>query len=131
MSRTLSLCFAAGVAGALANSFAVWIFGRAGLTSAIGVSLAPDLSAAWLYPRLVWGGLWGLLFALPLSIPRPAMQGLVLSLAPAAAQLLFFFPRAGKGLLGLELGAATPLAVLFFDAIWGLAAAGWLRATGR
>ncbi len=131
LARTLSLCFAAGALGALANSFAVWEAGRSGVLGALGVSLAPSWTLAWLYPRLVWGGLWGLLFALPLSIPSWAMRGLALSLAPALAQLLIFFPRAGKGVLGLELGALTPACVLVFDAIWGLAASAWLRWTGR
>jgi len=30
-------------------------------------------------------------------------------------------------LLGLDLGTLTPLFVLFFNAIWGLTAALWLR----
>lgn len=131
LARTLSLCFAAGAIGALANSFAAWEAGRSGVTAALGVSLVPAWTLAWLYPRLVWGGIWGLLFALPLSIPGWAVRGLALSLAPALAQLFIFFPRAGKGVLGLELGALTPVFVLVFDAIWGLAASAWLRWTGR
>ena len=131
LARTLSLCFAAGALGALVNSFAVWECGRAGVTAALGVSLAPAWTLAWLYPRIVWGGLWGMLFALPLSLQSWAVRGLVLSLAPAAAQLFVFFPRAGKGLLGLDHGLLTPVVVLVFDAIWGLAASGWLRWSGR
>jgi hypothetical protein len=131
LARTLSLCFAAGALGALVNSFAAWESGRAGLTAALGVSLAPAWTLAWLYPRIVWGGLWGLLFALPLSLRSWAVRGLVLSLAPAAAQLFVFLPRAGKGVLGLEHGLLTPLLVLLFDAIWGLTASAWLRWSGR
>ena len=129
--RLLSLCFAAGAFGALVNSLAVWASGRSGLAAALGVSLAPALSLGWLYPRLVWGGLWGLLFALPMSFRSWALHGLVISLAPALAQLFVFFPRAGKGTLGLELGALTPVLVVVFDAIWGIAASAWLRTTGR
>ena len=129
--RLLSLCFAAGSFGALVNSLAVWASGHSGFTAALGVSLAPALSLGWLYPRLVWGGVWGLLFALPMSFRSAAVHGLVISLAPALAQLFVFFPRAGKGTLGLELGALTPLLVVLFDAIWGIAAALWLRVTGR
>jgi hypothetical protein len=125
--RTLSLCFAAGAIGALANSVLVWACGQLGLTQALGVSLAPGLTAGWLYPRLVWGGLWGLLFALPALRGDAFRSGLLASLAPSAAQLFYFFPRAGKDFLGVELGALTPVAVLIFNAVWGLAAAGWLR----
>lgn len=129
--RLLSLCFAAGAFGACANSLAVWACGHLGLTAALGVSLAPALTLGWLYPRLVWGGLWGLLFALPMTFRSWVVHGVVVGLAPALAQLFVFFPRAGKGTFGLELGAMTPLLVVVFDAVWGIATSGWLRTTGR
>ena len=130
-ARQLSLVIAAGAAGALANSVALWAAGSSGLTHAIGVRIAPELSPAWLYPRVVWGGLWGLLFLLPLATQRWVAQGLALSVFPSLVQLFVIFPRAGADALGTELGALTPLVVLAANAIWGLAASAWLRATGR
>jgi hypothetical protein len=127
LARTLSLAFAAGVVGAVANSLAVWASGAHGISQAFGVSLAPAFTLVWLYPRLVWGGLWGLLFALPLARPRGLALGLLLGLAPTAYQLLVVFPQRGSGLLGLEHGTLTPLLVLIFNGIWGIAAALWLR----
>jgi len=127
LARTLSLAFAAGVVGGLANSLAAWASGAYGVSQALGVSLAPDFTLAWLYPRLVWGGLWGLLFALPLPRPRGLALGLLLGLAPAAYQLFVVFPQRGGGLLGLEHGALTPVLVLVFTGIWGITAALWLR----
>ncbi len=64
--KKLLIYFAAGCVGALANSLAVWWFGDFDITKRFAVSIAPSLSAVWLYPRIVWGGLWGLLFAPPL-----------------------------------------------------------------
>ena len=64
--RKISLVFAAGVLGGLLNSLAVWGAGELGITAAAGVKIAPKLSAAWLYPRLVWGGIWGILFLVPM-----------------------------------------------------------------
>ena len=131
VARSLSLFFAAGALGGLANSLVVWLSGELGLFRALDVQVAPVLTPAWLYPRIVWGGLWGLLFVLPLSlawIPR----GLVLSLGPSLIQLLVVFPvKADKGLLGLELGLLTPVLVLFFNAVWGLVASWWVRGTQR
>lgn len=128
-ARSLSLCFAAGAIGGLANSLTVWIFGEVGISQALGVSIAPALSPAWLYPRIVWGGLWGLLFALPLSLGW-LRRGLVLSLGPTLVQLFVVFPiKAGKGNLGLELGALTPALVLLFNAVWGVVASWWVRVT--
>ena len=77
--RNLSLVFVAGCWGALLNSLAVWLFGVLGIAPALGVHIAPPLTPAFLYPRLVWGGLWGFLFLLPLgrtviSGPRAPLQ---------------------------------------------------------
>lgn len=94
----------------------------------LGVRLAPAFTAKWLYPRLIWGGIWGFLFILPIFRNQPFAQGLFFSLGPSIVQLFVIFPyQANKGLLGLDLGTLTPLFVLFFNAIWGLTAALWLR----
>ena len=131
-ARGLSLVFAAGAAGALANSVALWAAGTSGLTEALGVRIAPSFSPAWLYPRIAWGGLWGLLFLLPLASQRWVAQGLALSLFPSLFQLFVIFPyRTSAGVLGTGLGTLTPVVVVAANAVWGLAAAAWLRATGR
>lgn len=120
--RKISLCFAAGCVGGLVNSLVVWLAGFAGLTATIGVSIAPALTAGWLYPRLVWGGLWGQLFLLPILKGSPIRRGLLLSLGPTLAQLFIVFPLvASKSLFGLQLGPLTPLLVTLFNAVWGVA----------
>jgi hypothetical protein len=130
--KRLSLVFASGCFGALLNSTALWLFGRAGITAELGVKLAPGFTPAWLYPRLVWGGIWGILFLLPLAQNRPFQQGLLLSLGPTIVQLFVVFPyQLNKGMMGLDLGTLTPLFVLFFNAVWGIAAALWLWASGK
>jgi len=129
-ARQLSLVLAAGAVGALANSVALWAAGSSGLTHALGVRIAPSLTPEWLYPRIVWGALWGLLFLLPLASQRWVAQGLALSLFPTLFQLFFVFPSS-VGVLGTGLGTLTPLVVLAANAVWGLAAAGWLHTTGR
>ncbi len=132
LARKLSLIFAAGALGGLMNSLAVWIFGEIGLTSALGVKIAPQLSAAWLYPRIIWGGIWGLVFLLPLLQNRFFYRGLFFSLGPTIVQLFIVFPmKAGKGVMGIDLGLLTPLFVIVFNAIWGLSAAIWLKWTNQ
>lgn len=128
LAKKLSLVFAGGCLGGLLNSLAVWIFGVIGITSALGVKIAPPLTAPWLYPRLVWGGIWGLLFLLPLMRKRFLYRGIIFSLGPTIVQLLIVFPvKANKGIMGFDLGLLTPLFVFVFNAIWGLTAAIWLR----
>jgi hypothetical protein len=127
----LSVGFAAGCLGALVNSWLVCYLGQRGIPQMFGVSLAPKWSLAFLYPRLIWGGVWGLLFALP--IWRGTFwvgffsRGILFSLAPTAFQLFYVFPKLmGKGYMGLALGKLTPLFVFGYNAAWGLVAALWV-----
>ena len=93
MFRNLSLAFSAGCLGGLANSIVVWASGTLGITAALGVKIAPALTLPWLYPRIVWGGIWGFLFVI--SIPGLSwwMRGLVFSLGPSLVLMLVLFPR--------------------------------------
>ncbi len=132
LAKKITMVFGAGCLGGLVNSLTVWIFGVYGIASAFGVKIAPQLSAPWLYPRVVWGGIWGLLFLLPLMQKRFLLRGLIFSLGPTLVQIFIVFPmKANKGLMGLDLGSLTPLAVIVFNAVWGLTAAIWLRWTNN
>lgn len=123
----VSLTFAAGCVGGLANSVAVWGMGKSGVTQKMGVSIAPEWSPAWLYPRIVWGGLWGFLFLLPYLQGSVFLRGLIFSLAPTLVVLTLVFPyQAKKGFLGLQLGKMTPVFALIVNGIWGIATAWWL-----
>jgi hypothetical protein len=129
--KRATIAFTAGCLGGLTNSLAVWIFGAAGITALLGVGIAPALVPGWLYPRLVWGGIWGILLLLPLVRLGVLVQGAILSLGPTIVQLFIVFPmKADKGVMGLELGTLTPLFVVFFNLIWGVTAVWWYRATG-
>lgn len=120
--------FAAGCLGALANSLFLWLAGEYAITKALGVSIAPALTPAWLYPRIVWGGLWGFLFLLPLKNTGLMLKGSILSLFPTAVQLFIVFPyQANKGMAGLELGLLTPLLVVVFNWVWGIVAAAAIK----
>ena len=127
-SKSMALSFSAGCVGGLSNSVVVWLAGASGITAALGVSIAPALTPGWLYPRLVWGGLWGFLFILPLLKSAPYARGLLFSVGPTAVQLLIIFPLiANKGFFGLGLGTLTPVFVGIFNAVWGLAAAAMMK----
>jgi len=131
MFRKISSAFTAGALGGLVNSIAVWLFGLLGITAVMGVKLAPHLSPKWLYPRIVWGGLWGLLFLLPLMRGSVFVRGFVYSLAPTFVMLFIIFPKMGKGVYGLSLGTLTPVLVVLFNFMWGVAAAFWFRNSGE
>ena len=122
--KKLLICFAAGCLGALVNSLVAWQAGQLGIAHWAGVAIAPALSPGWLYPRIVWGGLWGLLFFLPMLNAKPLAKGTLLSLAPTAFQLFFVFPyKAHHGVMGVGLGMWTPIYVLVVNGVWGIATA--------
>jgi hypothetical protein len=126
--RNLSFVFAAGCLGGFVNSIAVWLFGYVGITALFKVQIAPTLTASWLYPRIVWGGIWGFVFLLPFLQRKYLYKGILLSLLPSLVQLFIVFPlKANKGILGVELGSLTPIFVLIFNFVWGITAAFWLK----
>ncbi len=86
--QRMTVTFSAGCLGGLINSLALWLIGQAGITAEFGVKLAPSLSPEWLYPRIVWGGIWGFLFLLPLLRSDTLLQGLLLSLGPTIVATL-------------------------------------------
>ena len=132
MLARLATAYFGGAVGAVANSLALWLLARADVLAALGVGMRPGLHWGWLAPRLLWGSLWGLGYPLARRAGLdPVPAGLVLSLAPTAAQLLWFFPRQGHGFFGLELGLATPVVVLAANALWGFVLARVVAACGR
>ena len=125
----LSHAFAAGCFGGLISSLVVWLCGKYHLTFLLGVKLSPSFSVPWLYPRIIWGGIWGFLFLIPLRGGSTLKNGLLLSLGPTLIQLFVVFPyKTHKGFLGMDLGTLTPLFVLVFNFSWGIAAVLWLKA---
>ncbi len=125
--RTISLLFAAGALGGLFCSLVAWLLGDLRISRGLGVQMTPLLVAPWLYQRIVWGGMWGMLFALPLSM-HWLTRGLTLSLLPSFVQLFFIYPVVlRQGALGTELGALTPVFVLLVNGVWGVVAAWWLQ----
>jgi hypothetical protein len=122
--KKILICFAAGCLGGLINSLAVWAVGDLGIAKSLGVSIAPVLTPPWLYPRIVWGGIWGFVFLLPIMNSRAFAKGTFISLFPTLVQLFIVFPyKANKGMAGLDLGLLTPVFVLVYNWIWGVVTA--------
>ena len=128
--RNLTLVFSSGCFGGLMNSIAIWLFGALGITAFFGVKLAPAFTQAWVYPKIVWGGIWGVMFLLPFLKKSYFLRGIIYSIAPTLVQLFIVFPvQAKKGVMGLELGMLIPLFVIIFNAIWGISTVLCLKIT--
>ena len=124
--KKLSLIFAAGCLGGLVKGVVAVVSAKIGINAALGVTMLPALSASWVYQHIVWGGLWAFLFLIPLR-GSYYYRGAVFSLGQTLVQLGLIFPRMGKGFLGLEFGLLTPVLVLVFGIVWGLATGFWLK----
>ena len=127
MVRKISGAFTGGVLGAFIDSVNILILGQAGITAWLGISLHPQFTPTWLYPRLVWGGLWAMLLILPFFRQKTALRGILMSLVPTTMMLVMVFPEMGLGLLGLKAGLLTPLLVLLLNFIYGMAASFWYK----
>ena len=124
MTKKILICFAAGCFGGIINSLAVWLGGDLGISKSLGVLIAPALTPVWLYPRIVWGGIWGFLFLLPIMNSRAFAKGTLISLFPTLVQLFIVFPyKADKGIAGLQLGLLTPVFVMIYNWVWGIVTA--------
>lgn len=124
MLALLATTFGAGVLGAFARTLAFWLMAFSGLSAAIGFPFSASLSPESLYPRLVWGGLWALLFLLP--VPRKVwwLRGLFFSLVPSLVWLVQ--THLSHALDTLLADGKVFLTVLAGNAIWGLITA-WIR----
>lgn len=125
--RNLSLILAAGVMGGLTKALVAWSFGASGINAFLGSQLAPPISSSWVYSHAVWGGIWALLFFLPIRGASYYFLGILYSLPQSLISLLVIFPSMNYGLLGLNLGAATPILILFFGIVWGVTTGCWLK----
>jgi hypothetical protein len=128
----LNRCFMGGLLGVLANSVAILLAAMLGIMAFFSVAMNPQLTPEWLYPRLVWGGIWGLLFLLPWLRRWPFFwAALIASLGPTLVQLFIVFPfKAEQGIAGVKLGAMMPVFVVLFNFIWALAALAYIRRCG-
>jgi len=129
MIRKISGSFTGGAVGGLVDSANILLLGKFGITGMLGVSMAPQFSAPWLYQRMIWGGIWMLPLMLPVWQKRTVLRGCVFSLLPSAMMLFMVLPGMGKGMAGLGFGTLTPLVVVVLNFIYGIVAAYWYKTT--
>lgn len=120
LMQRAALYFTAAALGGLAVVLTIWFLGQVGVADLFGVAVKPPLEKTFIYRLMVWGGIWGLIFLLPIPIRPLWVKGLAMTLAPVLLALCVLFPMAGRGFLGLELGTATPLYIYLVNIPWGL-----------
>jgi hypothetical protein len=123
--RRLSLAFAAGGVGVIALAAFLWIVREAGVMASLGLHPPPVRMPAFLYSRIVWGGLWALLFVLPVMTGQWLLRGVLVGVLASLAAIFYFNPA-------WKTAPFAFVALIFAaNAVWGIAAAGWYRAVDR
>ncbi|MGD9867087.1 MAG: hypothetical protein AB7U38_03700 [Hyphomicrobiales bacterium] len=120
MLHSAAAYYAAGSLGGLAVALTIAGLGAAGVPALLGVDLNPPLTLPWIYKLMVWGGIWGLIFLLPIPVAPFWLKCVVLTIAPVLAALVIFGPMAGGALFALDKGALAPLAIYLANIPWGL-----------
>ena len=125
LGQRVAICFAAGVAGAVAVvAFSYVLFG-AGVSGTLGIKAPLPLKSPDIYKPLFWGGLWGVLFGLFIKSAwnRLYLVGFLYVLAPLLALFLFFLPKSGAGYFGLQMGPKFTLYLLLVNLPFGIVTA--------
>ena len=125
--KKIALTYAAGSVGGVFTALFIWLAGLTKVTIVMGVNIAPALTPDWIYSRAVWGGIWAMLFLLPVFTGSGLvgrnrhLRAILISMAPTLATLLVIFPaKTGAGFFGLGLGQLTPAFVIMFNLCWAL-----------
>jgi len=127
MTRRLSVVFSGGAFGGLLNALLFWLFGIAGISALVGMNAPVKWDPQHIYWGVTWGGLWGVLFLLPLLRGSVVLRGALFGLAPTLVSWFVVFPLRGMGLLGLKVGVLMPFLAIVLNAVWGIGAAIWVR----
>jgi hypothetical protein len=122
----VGVSYACGAFGGVINSLVAILIFKSEFSKVLQIHSEPDINQAWLYERIFWGALWGLLFALPFvisvlrKIPWP-IYALGCSLIVAFANFLYFLPFAKKtGFFGTKTSDWFWVLVLLNNIGWGL-----------
>ena len=124
-SALFAVCFTAGLLGAVVSSLFLWSCNEWGVTAMLKVNMVQTLNLAELYPKMMVGGLWGLVYFFTVGIPRHrrhwVRKGLWFSLLPSLVAIFYLYPYIyHHGMAGFDLGTLTPLLIVVTNLVWGL-----------
>lgn len=128
--RKLFVSYSGGALGAVITCFVGWFLSNYGVFQDFGVNVTPKLTFDWLYPPLVWGSIWALLFVFPNPKHNTFLIALIVALVMTVLQLFLFYPETSvHGVEGPELDAATAIAVALLNIFWAAVTVSLIRIT--
>jgi hypothetical protein len=131
LMQRVTICFAAGVIGALAVLLFSHVLFALGLSQKLGVNEPISFKSPDVYRPLFWGGLWGIPFGIFIKAAWTHLYlfGLLYFLAPMLALFLIFLPMSGAGYFGLRKGPMFTVYLLLVNLPFGIVTALAARAT--
>ena len=125
LMQRVTICFAAGVIGALAVLLFSHVLFALGLSQKLGVNEPISFKSPDVYRPLFWGGLWGIPFGIFVKAAWTHLYlfGLLYFLAPMLALFLIFLPMSGAGYFGLRKGPMFAVYLLLVNLPFGIVTA--------
>lgn len=117
--RNLTIGYAAGVFGGLVFFLGIWLALQASLIPA--QAEATVLARTFLYKQMTWGGIWGLLLAVPILNSQWWLKGFILGCIATVAGIFIFTPAGIAAWPAQRIAVAVVLNGVF----WGIGAAFW------
>ena len=113
--------FGVGNLGTLLALMLLFLLQILGLNHFINMPNLPLLSGIWLYPKLVWGGLFALAFLLPFMNNQVLFKGVIVALLITLVGLVIPLPFSiFNGARGLSIGLNTFALLFAFNLVWAL-----------
>jgi hypothetical protein len=78
-----------------------------------------------LYRLMVWGGVWGFCFIIPLFRKSWFIRGSIVGLLVVIFNGVILMPHAGQGYFGIKAGWMVFFGNIIFNYLWGLLASLW------
>jgi hypothetical protein len=121
-SRKAVAAFAAGCFGGIAvNAFSL-LFGFLNLPRVIGIDLAPDFNLVDLVSDILWGGVWGLAFLIPLLDGMVTIKGIFIGILSFCVQLLVTISYVHNHAISVHEPLALIAYLLGLNVFWGVIA---------
>jgi hypothetical protein len=128
--RGAARAYGAGAFGGVATGVWVALMSLIRLPALYGVQMIPYLTGHHLSLFALWGGMLGLLFALPILVGQPIARGLLFGVVVALVVLMIVLPVIfHAGFLGERFGHNAWAFVTLYCIGWGIFTSVWHRSS--
>jgi hypothetical protein len=128
--RGAARAYGSGAFGGVATGILMALMSLIRLPALYGVQMFPVLTSHHLSIFALWGGMLGLLFALPILVGQPIARGVLFGFLVSLVMLVVILPLVFHlGLFGERLGQNAWAFISIYALGWGLFTSLWHRAS--